>query len=60
MKIVGHKSERMHRCNNTVEPEDLCRAVSQLATYHASTVITPGPVPAGAETVSACISSSRP
>jgi len=32
MKIVGHKSERMHRQYNTVEPEDLRRAVSQLAT----------------------------
>ena len=60
MKIVGHKSERMHRRYNTVEPEDLRRAVSQLATYHAKTVITPGPVPAWAETVSAYISSARP
>jgi len=30
MKIVGHKSERMHR-RYTVKPEDLRRAVSQLA-----------------------------
>jgi len=60
MKIVGHKSERMHRRYNTVEPEDLRRAVSQLATYHANTVITPGPVAFGDENISACISSSRP
>lgn len=60
MKIVGHKSERMHRRYNTVEPEDLRRAVSQLATYQANTVITLEPIAAGVETVSACISSLRP
>ena len=42
MKIVGHKSERMHRRYNTVEPEDLRQAGSQRASYHANTVITPG------------------
>ena len=41
MKIVGHKSEHMHRRYNTVEPEDLRRAVSQLTSYQANTVITP-------------------
>ena len=60
MKIVGHKSERMHRRYNTVEPEDLRRAVSQLASYHANTVITPDTLAAGAETLSSCISSARP
>ena len=54
MKIVGHKSERMHRRYNTVEPEDLRRAVSQLAAYHANTVITPEALAAGTENVSAC------
>ena len=49
MKIVGHKSENMHRRYNTVEPEDLRRAVSQLATYHINTLITPEPVASGAE-----------
>lgn len=60
MKIVGHKSERMHRRYNTVEPEDLRRAVSQLAMYQANTVITPEPVPTSSANVSACSSSVRP
>jgi len=51
MKIVGHKSERMHRRYNTVEPEDLQRAVSQLAAYHANTVITPEALAGGTENV---------
>jgi len=60
MKIVGHKSEHMHRRYNTVEPEDLRRAVSQLASYQANTVITPDTLASGAETVSHCLSSMRP
>jgi len=60
MKIVGHKSERMHRRYNTVEPDDLRRAVSQLATYQANTLITPDAVASGAENVSAGFSKSRP
>jgi len=60
MKIVGHKSERMHWRYNTVEPEDLRRAVSQLATYQASIVTRLDAVASGAETASACLSSSRP
>ena len=58
MKIVGHKSERMHRRYNTVEPEDLRRAVSQLAAYHANTVITPDALAVGIENVSACFLSA--
>jgi integrase len=60
MKIVGHKSERMHRRYNTVEPEDLRRAVTQLAAYHANTVITPEALAAGTENLSTCFSSTRP
>ena len=60
MKIIGHKSERMHRRYNTVEPEDLRRAVSQLASYHANTLITPATVAEGTDSVSACFSSTRP
>jgi integrase len=60
MKIVGHKSERMHRRDNTVEPEDLRRAVSQLASYHANTVITPDTLASGGETISPCFSNVRP
>ena len=60
MKIVGHKSERMHRRYNTVEPEDLRRAVSQLASYQANTLITHDTLASGSETVSPCLSSVRP
>ena len=60
MKIVGHKSERMHRRYNTVEPDDLRRAVSRLATYHANTVITPEPLVSDSAAASACLSSMRP
>lgn len=60
MRIVGHKSERMHRRYNTVEPEDLRRAVSQLATYQTNTVITLDAVASRAETVSTCLSYARP
>jgi len=60
MKIVGHKSERMHRRYNTVEPEDLRCAVSRLASYQANTVITPDTLASGGETVSPCFSSVRP
>jgi integrase len=60
MKIVGHKSERMHRRYNTVEPEDLRRAVLQLASYHINTLITPDSVASGVETISPCLSNTRP
>ncbi|MFB3115319.1 MAG: site-specific integrase, partial [Nitrospirales bacterium] len=33
MKIVGHKSERMHRRYNTVSEGDLLSAVSKVNTY---------------------------
>jgi integrase len=51
MKIVGHKSERMHRRYNTIEPEDLHRAVGKLAMYQANTLITPAAVAVGGESV---------
>jgi len=60
MKIVGHKSEHMHRRYNTVEPEDLRRAVSQLASYQANTVITPDTLASGAETASPCFFQCAP
>ena len=50
MKIIGHKPERMHRRYNTEEPEDLRRAVSQLASFQANTLITPATVAVGATT----------
>ena len=60
MKIVGHKSEHMHRRYNTVQPEDLRRAVSHSASYQTNTVITPGSLSYGAENPSACFSNVRP
>ena len=40
MKIVGHKSDRMHRRYNTIGQEDLHRAAAKLHVYRANTVIT--------------------
>jgi integrase len=54
MKIVGHKSDRMHRRYNTIEPEDLHQAAAKLHVYRANTVITPDRLVAGAENISAC------
>ena len=53
MRIVGHKSDRMHRRYNTIEPGDLHQAAAKLHSYRANTVITPAPLAAGAENVSA-------
>jgi integrase len=53
MRIVGHKSDRMHRRYNTIEPEDLHKAADKLHVFRANTVITPEPVAVGAEIVSA-------
>jgi len=39
MKIIGHKSDRMHRRYNTIEPEDLHRTAAQHHSYQANTVI---------------------
>ena len=51
MKIVGHKSDRMHRRYNTIEPEDLHQAAAKLHVYRANTVITPDSLAVGAENV---------
>ena len=53
MKNVGHKSDRMHRRYNTIEPEDLHKAAAKLHVFRTNTVITPGHVAVGAEIVSA-------
>lgn len=53
MRIVGHKSDRMHRRYNTIEPKDLHQAAAKLHSYRANTLITPAPLAAGAENVSA-------
>ena len=52
MKIVGHKSDRMHRLYNTIEREELHRAAAKLHVYRANTLITPEVVAVGEETVS--------
>ena len=45
MKIVGHKSEKMHRRYNSVSEEDLTKAAGKLNTYLSNTVITPAESP---------------
>lgn len=41
MKIVGHKSEKMHRRYNSVSEEDLTKAAGKLNLYLSNTLITP-------------------
>ncbi len=41
MKIIGHKSERVHRRYNSVGEADLTQAAVKLNTYLSNTVITP-------------------
>ena len=53
MKIVGHKSDRMHWRYNTIEPENLHKAAAKLHIFRTNTVITPGHVAVGAEIISA-------
>ena len=53
MKIVGHKSDRMHRRYNTIESQDLHNAAAKLHVFRTNTVITPAAVAVGAEIVSA-------
>src|SRR6185503_6802857 len=40
MKIIGHKSEQMHRRYNTIKSEDLHEAAEKLQRYRVNTVIT--------------------
>jgi hypothetical protein len=40
MKLVGHKSEQMHRRYNQITPNDLRNVATRLATYQANTLIT--------------------
>ena len=41
MKIIGHKSEQMHRRYNSIRPEDLHEAAAKLQSYKTNTLITP-------------------
>ena len=54
MKIVGHKSEQMHRRYNTIQPEDLHEAAAKLQKYAANTVITLAPEDLSGQATSAC------
>jgi len=54
MKIVGHKSEQMHRRYNTIQPEDLHEAPAKLQNYTANTVITLASPAASGQGVSDC------
>ncbi len=57
MKIVGHKSEQMHRRYNTIQPEDLHAAAAKLHKYAANTVITLDDSSSAGQSVSDCNSS---
>jgi len=54
MKIVGHKSEQMHRRYNTIQPEDLHEAAQKLQKYTANMVITVASSSASGQAVSDC------
>ena len=54
MKIVGHKSEQMHRRYNTIQPEDFHDAAAELQKYTANTVITLAPKSESGQVVSGC------
>ena len=41
LKIVGHKSEKMHKRYNSVSETNLRQAAKRLDSYHSNTVITP-------------------
>ena len=46
MRIVGHKSEKMHKRYNSVSEADLEQAARRLDSYLSNTVITPATNPA--------------
>ena len=54
MKIVGHKSEQMHRRHNMIQPEDLHEAAAKRQKYTANTVITLVSSAASGQAVSDC------
>ncbi len=53
MKIIGHKSEKMHRRYNSVSETDLSHATQKLNSYLSNTVITPVTESLPAKSVSA-------
>jgi integrase len=54
MKIIGHKSEQMHRRYNTIKSEDLHEAAAKLQRYRANTVITLASSAISGQGVSGC------
>ena len=54
MKIVGHKSEQMHRRYITIQSEDLHEAAEKLQRYTANTVITLASSAVSGQGVSGC------
>jgi hypothetical protein len=54
MKIIGHKSEQMHRRYNTIQMEDLHEAAAKLQRYRANTLITHASDLASGQNVSPC------
>jgi integrase len=54
MKIIGHKSEQMHRRYNSIKSEDLHEAAAKLQRYTANTVITLASSATAGQDVSDC------
>jgi hypothetical protein len=54
MKIIGHKSEQMHRPYNTIQSEDLPEAAAKLQKYTANTVLTLASSAGSGQGVSGC------
>lgn len=54
MKIIGHKSEQMHRRYNTIQSEDLHEAAAKLQRYRANTVITLASLAVSRQNISHC------
>lgn len=54
MKIIGHKSEQMHRRYNSIKSEDLHEAAAKLQRYTANTVITLASSVTAGQDVSGC------
>lgn len=54
MKIIGHKSEQMHRRYNSIKSEDLHEAAEKLHRYRANTLLTLASSAASEQCVSDC------
>ena len=54
MKIIGHKSEQMHRRYNTIQLEDLHQAAAKLQRYRANTLITLASLAVSSQNISHC------